>query len=54
MRPRRLPTERTGEEGFLRIKGVGQDRLAELGPRFLARIRADLTSAAAVPLRGLQ
>lgn len=29
----------TTDEAFLRIKGVGQPTLQELGPRFLARIR---------------
>jgi ATP-dependent DNA helicase RecQ len=32
----------TTEEAFLRIKGVGQHKLAELGPRFLARVREHL------------
>ena len=37
---REMARERpTTEEAFLRIKGVGQHKLAELGPRFLACIR---------------
>jgi len=44
----------TTEEAFLRIKGVGQHKLAELGPRFLACIRAHLTSSPEDPLPGPQ
>ncbi len=36
----------TTEEAFLRIKGVGQHKLAELGPRFLACIRAHVRETA--------
>jgi len=40
---REMARERpTTEDAFLRIKGVGQHKLAELGPQFLARIRAHL------------
>jgi len=36
----------TTDEAFLHIKGVGQHKLAELGPRFLACIRTHLASSA--------
>jgi ATP-dependent DNA helicase RecQ len=36
----------TTDDAFLRIKGVGQHKLQELGPRFLSRIRAHLASSA--------
>ncbi len=44
----------TTEDAFLRIKGVGQHKLTELGPRFLARIRAHLTSSPGDSPRGPQ
>ncbi len=44
----------TTEEAFLQIKGVGQRKLEELGPRFLACIRAHLTSSTGDSPRGPQ
>jgi ATP-dependent DNA helicase RecQ len=41
----------TTEAAFLRIKGVGQHKLAELGPRFLACIRAHLAASPEDPSR---
>ena len=44
---REMARERpTTDEAFLRIKGVGQHKLQDLGPRFLACVRAYLASSA--------
>jgi ATP-dependent DNA helicase RecQ len=52
---REMARERpTTEAEFLAIKGVGQHKLTELGPRFLARIRAHLTPSPENPPRGPQ
>jgi ATP-dependent DNA helicase RecQ len=47
---RQMARERpTSDEAFLQIKGVGLRKLAELGPRFLARIREHAVASDAEP-----